>query len=156
MRISESPKVFQYPLHAIWWEMWISGQIGFSIWWEFFFGPDLGSYFPQNFSEITDWLHEQRDPPCNIQLQTSIFKPKDCFKYQVLWVTLVSRIVCIPESYNDHQERISRRSRNQSKLPLVAFIALCLHELVGGSCCPVHGCRDDILASVHHARAPKY
>ncbi len=61
------------------------------------------------------------DPPCNIQLQTSFFKAKDRFAclddiYResfCIWVTLVSPIVCIPESYKDRQERISRRSRNQ-------------------------------------------
>ncbi len=31
-----------------------------------------------------DWLHEPLDPHCNIQLQTSFFKPKDSFKYQVV------------------------------------------------------------------------
>ncbi len=43
-------------------------------------------------------------PRCNIQLQTSFYKPK---------VTLVWPSLCIPESWKDLEERISRGSRNQ-------------------------------------------
>ncbi len=40
-----------------------------------------------------DWLREPRNPRCNIQLQTSFFKPEDCFKYQVLDCVKNTRIV---------------------------------------------------------------
>ncbi len=38
-----------------------------------------------------------------------------------IWVTLVSPIVCIQESYRDSEEPISHSSRNQSKLMHFAY-----------------------------------
>ncbi len=46
-----------------------------------------GSLWPLSSTNCNDWLHEPRDPPCNIQLQTSFFKPKDSFTYPVLHST---------------------------------------------------------------------
>ncbi len=34
-------------------------------------------------TSYNDWLHEPRDPHCNIQLQTSFVKPKDSFMYPI-------------------------------------------------------------------------
>ncbi len=34
--------------------------------------------------DTLDWLHEPRDPHCNMQLQTSLFKPKGSFMYPIL------------------------------------------------------------------------
>ncbi len=88
----------------------------------------------------SDWLHKPRDPCCNIQLQTSFFKPKGRHGYEAWryplseseaasypWQLHVpnSRILlhmsyccladfCIPISYKDRQEHISCRSHNQS------------------------------------------